>query len=164
LGIERINIEQSTRNKLGMIDAVLAYLSGETPELRALQGKEEEYEQSAEGDAIVEAKKHEARELLKAVRARWNSLLDNMDAPADKFGALLGETTRTKLRAGDTLLNLLVRRDLRISYRNEIERPLKNIFLGGELEAVRKKLDEIHGQIRQSRLFVATHMHAGDGN
>jgi len=160
-GIERINIEQSTHNKLAMIDAVLAYLAGDMVELRALP---EEYGQSTEGDAIVESKKDEARELLTAVRARWKTLLVNMDAEAHKFAELLDAATRAKIRAGDTLLNLLVRRDLRISYRNEIERPLKSIFLGGELEAVRKKLDEIHAQVRQGRLFAATHMHAGDGN
>ncbi len=33
-GIERINIEQSTQNKLRMIDAVLDYLAGDLPELR----------------------------------------------------------------------------------------------------------------------------------
>jgi FAD/FMN-containing dehydrogenase/Fe-S oxidoreductase len=163
-GIERINIEQSTRNKLATIEAVLAYLAGATPELRALQGREEEYEQSAEGDAIIDAKKREARELLASVRTRWNTILDNIDADANKLAQVLDDASRAKIRPGDTLFNLLLRRDLRISYRNEIERPLKNVFLGGELEAVRKKLDEIHASIRQGRLFVATHMHAGDGN
>src|SRR5690606_14587372 len=52
VGIERINIEQSTRNKLRMIDAVLEYLSGELPELRQAHG----YEASAENTAIIAAK------------------------------------------------------------------------------------------------------------
>ncbi|HKQ30990.1 MAG TPA: DUF3400 domain-containing protein, partial [Burkholderiales bacterium] len=160
-GIERINIEQSTRNKLAMIDAVLDYLAGPMPELRTMTA---EYEQSAEGDAIFESKKGEARELLGTVRARWNALLDNMDAETQRFTHQLDDATRSRARPGDTLFTLLLRRDLRISYRNEIERPLKTIFLGGELEAVRKRLDEIHARIRQGRLFVATHMHAGDGN
>ena len=160
-GIERINIEQSTRNKLRMIDAVLGYLGGDMPELRRLP---EEYEQSAEGDAIVESKKQEARELLRAVSARWRTILEHMDTDARQFADVLDAALRTRIRAGDTLFNLLLRRDLRISYRNEVEKPLKDIFLGGELEAVRKKLDEIHAHIRQGRLFVATHMHAGDGN
>ena len=29
---------------------------------------------------------------------------------------------------------------------------------------LRTKLDDIHKELRSSRLFVATHMHAGDGN
>jgi FAD/FMN-containing dehydrogenase/Fe-S oxidoreductase len=160
-GIERINIEQSTRNKLRMIDAVLDYLAGPMPELRV---RPDEYEQSREGDAIVESKKLEARQLLNTVRMRWVEILDNMDADAKSFDRVLDDAARAKLRPNDTLFTLLLRRDLRISYRQGIERPLKNIFLGGELENVRKKLDDIHAQIRQSRLFVATHMHAGDGN
>jgi FAD/FMN-containing dehydrogenase/Fe-S oxidoreductase len=159
-GIERINIEQSTRNKLQMIDAVLAYLAGDTPEMRSVK----DYEQSAEGDAILEAKKRDAHQHLTAVAARWRRILASMDAPAAQHLDLLDDAVRAKLRADDTLFSLLLRRDLRISYRAEVERPLKTILLGGELEAVRKKLDEIHGQIRQGRLFVATHMHAGDGN
>lgn len=56
------------------------------------------------------------------------------------------------------------RRDLRISYRRIIERPLKEIYAGQDMQAVRNKLDAIHAELRNSRLFVATHMHAGDGN
>ncbi len=159
-GIERINIEQSTRNKLRMIDAVLDYLGGEMPELRT----DTDYAQSTEGDVIIESKKREAREQLTTAARRWRTILDNMDADAQKFASVLDDTARAGIRPHDTLLNLLLRRDLRISYRNEVERPLKSIFLGGELEAVHRKLDAIHAQIRQSRLFVATHMHAGDGN
>ena len=59
---------------------------------------------------------------------------------------------------------MLQRRDLRFSYRRSVERPLKEIFAGLQLEPVRRRFDEIHAGIRSSRLFVATHMHAGDGN
>ncbi len=45
-----------------------------------------------------------------------------------------------------------------------MERPLKEIFAGREWEGVTAQLDAIHKRIRSSRLFVATHMHAGDGN
>jgi FAD/FMN-containing dehydrogenase/Fe-S oxidoreductase len=159
-GIEHINIEQSIRNKLQMIDAVLEYLSGDLPELREAR----DYESSKEGDAIVEAKKSAAREHLSNVRARWRTLLDNLDVDARQFNAILDDTTRGRIRAGDTLFHLAQRRDLRISYRRDVERPLKSIFLGRELEGICRRLDEIHAQWRSGRLFVATHMHAGDGN
>ncbi|MFN3785549.1 MAG: DUF3683 domain-containing protein, partial [Thiothrix sp.] len=48
-GIETINIRQSMQNKLRMIDAILAHLQGELPELRTVV----DYEASAERDAIV---------------------------------------------------------------------------------------------------------------
>jgi Fe-S oxidoreductase len=38
------------------------------------------------------------------------------------------------------------------------------MFSGERFAAVRAKLDAIHAEIRPSRLFVALHMHAGDGN
>ncbi len=159
-GIDRINIEQSTQNKLKMIDAVLDYLAGDMPELHA--GPDEE--RSSEGDAILESKKRDARHHLTEVRTRWRAILVNLDADAQRNAAVLDAAERAKIRPGDSFFDLLARRDLRISYRREVERPLKNIFLGGELESVRRRLDEIHAGLRASRLFVALHMHAGDGN
>ncbi len=41
---------------------------------------------------------------------------------------------------------------------------LDEIFTGQDLAPVREKLDAIHAEIRDERLFVALHMHAGDGN
>ncbi|MFP5505446.1 MAG: DUF3400 domain-containing protein, partial [Gammaproteobacteria bacterium] len=159
-GIERINIEHSTRNKLAMIDAVLEYLAGALPELRVGT----EYEDSAENRAIVAAKTEAARAHLRAVAERWRTLLENLDHPAERHAALLPEDLRARLPAGETLLSLLLKRELRVSYRREVERPLKEIFAGREWDGVTAQLDAIHKRIRSSRLFVATHMHAGDGN
>jgi FAD/FMN-containing dehydrogenase/Fe-S oxidoreductase len=159
-GIERINIEQSMHNKLRMLDAVDEYLSGELPELRQVA----EYESSAENNAIVADKQRAAREHLAAVRARWSALFSRLDAAAAERGDLLEAELRAKLRPGDTLLALLLRRELRISYRREVAQVLKEIFGGQEFAPVRARLDEIHAAIRSGRLFVALHMHAGDGN
>ncbi|GAB4302154.1 MAG: FAD/FMN-binding oxidoreductase [Thiohalomonadaceae bacterium] len=159
-GIERINIEQSTQNKLRMIEAVLEYLSGDLPELATAP----DYEASAENDAIVAGKKEAARELLLAVQGRWQAILANLDAAAAQHPALVGSELLPRVQAGDSLFNLIQRRELRISYRREVERPLKEIFSGRDMAPVRERLDAIHSRIRASRLFVATHMHAGDGN
>lgn len=77
---------------------------------------------------------------------------------------LLSDEVLKLLADTDTLFNVLQRRDLRISYRKEVEKPLKELFQGQSLEVLRNKLDDIHKELRSSRLFVATHMHAGDGN
>jgi FAD/FMN-containing dehydrogenase/Fe-S oxidoreductase len=159
-GIARINIEQSTRNKLRMIDAVIDYLKGDLPELRQVQ----DYEASAENSAIIAGKTAAACAHLEQVRARWTSILERLDELARGHAELLDPELRERLQPQDTLVRLLLRRELRISYRRDVERPLKEILGGREMEGVRRRLDEIHAAIRSSRLFVAIHMHAGDGN
>lgn len=164
-GIERINIELSTRNKLRMIDAALAYLDGDMPELhRVVAGQAPDFDDSEEGAAIIGAKRQGAREHLRAVHARWTALLANIDAPAIDHLDLLDDDARGELQGEETLFRLLQRRVLRISYRRSVEQPLKEIFRGHELAGVRERLDAIHAENRAGRLFVATHMHAGDGN
>ncbi len=173
-GIERINIEQSTHNKLRMLDAVDDYLAGDLPELRQVP----EYEASEEASAIVAAKREAARSHVEQVRARWSAILSHLDTPAGELAHLLAPEAavwqpevavrhhepHVDIHPGVTFVQLLLRRELRISYRHDVERPLKEIFGGHEFEAVRKRLDAMHAEIRPSRLFVALHMHAGDGN
>jgi FAD/FMN-containing dehydrogenase/Fe-S oxidoreductase len=158
-GIERINIEQSTHNKLKIIAAALDYLSAEVPEPRR-----DGYEASTESRDIWEAKLVAARAHLEKVRGRWTALLQYIDVAADNYPELLDEHAGLCAQPEDTIFSLLQRRDLRISYRREVERPLKEIFAGRDLDSVRMRLDQIHADIRAGRLFVATHMHAGDGN
>ncbi len=158
-GLERIIIEQSIHNKLRIIDAVLEYLDGDLPELRDSL----DYEESSDPD-LIEGKKGAAREQLHRVRDDWRLWLDNLDAPAVGFLESLPEKVGAKARDNDTLLDLLQRRDLRISYRRRVEHPLKEIFFGRGLEGMCRRFDAIHAGLRASRLFIATHMHAGDGN
>jgi len=159
-GVERINIEQSIKNKLAMIAGLQVYFDSDMRETHV----HEEYQDSEENNEILERKKQSAIEYLKAIQQRWQIMLDNLDDQAVSHLDLLGDETRDKVRPGDTLLNLLLRRDCRISYRTEVEQPIKAIYSGREFEAVREQLDKIHTDIRSSRIFVATHMHAGDGN
>jgi FAD/FMN-containing dehydrogenase/Fe-S oxidoreductase len=157
-GIERINIVQSTLNKLDMANAVCDYLSHDPKELH------QELTECVENDAIVKAKIDAACTLIAEVRVRWESVLSSFDQPASEMTSLLSEDIKANLSESDTLFDVLQRRDLRISYRSEVERPLKELFRGQDFEALCQKLDDIHSERRSSRLFVATHMHAGDGN
>ncbi len=159
-GIERINIEHSIANKLRMVDALSEYLAGDMPESRQLP----DYEASDENTVILDSKRQAAQEHLQEVRSRWQQILEHLDDDAADYVDLLDDNARGVMTAEDSVVALLLRRDLRISFRREVERPLKEIFGGGDLEPLRKRFDNIHGSIRSSRLFVATHMHAGDGN
>lgn len=159
-GIERINIEQSIRNKDAIMAAVLEYLEG----VLLGSGQTGGLDDSAEGGAILAAKRDAALAAVHRVRLRWQRILEDLDAPAAGHLDLLQESERVALRPGDSLLELLLRRDLRQSYTREVGEPLCEIFAGQELAGVRRRLAEIHARIRDSRLFVALHMHAGDGN
>ncbi|WP_078118012.1 DUF3683 domain-containing protein [Thiosocius teredinicola] len=157
-GIERINIEHSIKNKLEVLDKFDALLEQRTP-------SPDEVEDSND---IVRNKYLLAHSLLKQVRQRWQALSEHLDDPAEAYTEgrqnilLAGETD--KLRAGDTLLDMLLRRDIVVSYRNELKQPLREIFQGSSLESLREDLRAIHAEERNNRLFVALHMHAGDGN
>jgi len=159
-GIERINIEQSIANKLQIMRAVLDYLSGGMPEGRL----GEEYEASSENDAIQASKRAAARERVSAAIERWQDIQINLQAPVANHTELLRDKEQSLAREGDTLLEMMLRRDLVHSYRKEVAAPLGEILNGQEMRPVREKLGRIHSEIRDSRLFVALHMHAGDGN
>ena len=159
-GIEHINIEQSIKNKLATIAAVTHYLQSDLPELRATP----DYEASSESETIIGNKREAALGHLRKTAQRWQAVLDNLDAKATLHKHLLEDNEQAKISAKDTLFNLLQRYAMRISYKTAVAAPLKEIFTGREFAAVHQRLDDIHREVRSSRLFVATHMHAGDGN
>ncbi len=159
-GIERINIELSINNKIDMATAVINWLSKDTPLLQPSATSE----RNAEGEVILASKREAALQYAQQIKQRWLDILAHIDDPATQQLQLLDEATQSLAQKHDRLIDLLLRRDLRISYRNGMERPLKEIFSGHSLLPLHKRLDQIHSDIRSSRLFVALHMHAGDGN
>ncbi|MCB1866916.1 MAG: DUF3683 domain-containing protein [Chromatiales bacterium] len=159
-GIERINIEQSLDNKLEIADAALAYLTGDLPELRARDG----FAESAENTEILNAKRASAESAVRAAIRRWRAIRDHLDAPAREHAQLWGEAEAARMQPNDAVVDLLLRRDAVVSYRREVAQPINDAFSGHNLAAVRERLKAIHATGRNNRLFVALHMHAGDGN
>lgn len=160
-GIERINIEQSTHNKLAIIDAVESYLQGEQLErfIAATYVDDPEYQQ------IVHSKRDAALAQINVTRQLWNAMLAELDTPVEQLLPLIRHQLDIVTDdPGATLLSLLQQRSIRVSYRERIERPLKEVFSGRDLGPIHQRLDQIHAEMRSSRIFVATHMHAGDGN
>jgi FAD/FMN-containing dehydrogenase/Fe-S oxidoreductase len=159
-GIERINIEESTRNKILIAQEVLDYLAD--PAHLEILG--EEFEASEENRMILQAKFELARQAVRQARERWETILEQIEAPATAHLALMSESEQALLQSDDRLLDMLLRRDLVISYRQDVASRLEEIFSGQEMQALRHALREIHRRLRDARLFVALHMHAGDGN
>jgi len=159
-GIECINIEQAISNKIKICDAITKYLDGNLKDAR----EDDSYATSAEAEAIIEKKCVTAKHLISTKKQRWSNILQNLNSPAVEVKSLLLENEIEYVRDNDDLIDLLLRRDCVISYTNEIYRALSEIFSGQDLKPVREKFKLIHGDIKDSKLFVALHMHAGDGN
>ncbi|ODB91327.1 FAD-linked oxidase [Candidatus Thiodiazotropha endoloripes] len=159
-GIERINIEESIRNKITIADEVLAYLVGD----HSLRKADDDFEASDENRSILQAKLDLAKQAVEQARNRWHTLLTRIEASAEENIDLVNGLDRSLIRKQDRLLDLLLRRDLVVSYRTEIATRLDEIFSGQEVKNLRLAMREIHTRLRDSRLFVALHMHAGDGN
>ena len=53
---------------------------------------------------------------------------------------------------------------LRASWKTQMHAPLQDIFAGAALKPIVDECQKIHGQVLKGRVWVALHMHAGDGN
>ncbi|MBU2750909.1 FAD-binding oxidoreductase, partial [Acidithiobacillus thiooxidans] len=158
--VERINIEQSISSKLRSLAALEAYFNGDLAEIR----KAKDYEDSSEDQAIVAAKRAAALALIEDTRQRWESLLRLLDEHGTLHPELLDAPAAAALQPEETLIDLLLRGALRVSYRERVGRPLEALFAGDAFNALRERIREIHAEHKRARLFVALHMHAGDGN
>jgi FAD/FMN-containing dehydrogenase/Fe-S oxidoreductase len=150
-GIERINIELSLSNKLRILDALDAFLSGEL-------------KPAAEGEALsatelVGGRADAAREVVRDAQRRWRWLLDHLDAPIEGYDRWQGAAA-----GGRTVFRALQDHSVRVSWKTEVREPLMALFDGRPFDAIRAEIDAIHGRVLKSRVFVALHMHAGDGN
>ena len=53
---------------------------------------------------------------------------------------------------------------MRVSWKQEIRAQLRQIFNGAAYKLILDEATAIHQKVLRSRVFVALHMHAGDGN
>ena len=150
-GIERINIELSIHNKLKLVDALEVFIQGDLP----LQA-DEDGNADPEG---VKSKQVIALQLLRDMRAKWRLILNTLDEPVSVLGPI-GEP----FSQYPNVFRAMQSYDLRISWKREIKRPLADIFAGREYQKILNELDAIHKKVLKSRVFIALHMHAGDGN
>jgi len=160
-GIERINIELSTQNKLALCDALSEFLKGELPLYRG--------DTTLETDVLIGDRRQAALDYVAAVRLRWEWLLDNLDLPLAEaesrflsYGVQAGELTN---RADNpTLFHRLQDYSVRVSWKKELHARLIKIFDGGVYRPIVERIEAIHKEVLRGRVFVALHMHAGDGN
>ncbi|NYT68537.1 DUF3683 domain-containing protein [Pusillimonas noertemannii] len=170
--IERINIELSTRNKLRLLDQIELFLtSGELP-----VGKTEDHEDAEHTrEDILQERVRDAVATLQAVRERWNWLLLNLDLPlAEGLGRMqdLGLedpaqrplASRLAVQPDACVFNVVQDHTLRVSWKTEVRALMERYFAGADCAAVLAEIQAIHDRVLRGRVFVALHMHAGDGN
>ncbi len=136
-GIERINIELSLRNKLKLCDALLEFFEKNNLPLGKQDGAAEI--PSAE---LLEDRVHQAMDLIRDVRAQWAGWLADVA----------------------TLFPQLQDHSLRASWKTQIRQPLAQIFSGDAFKPILAEVVNIHQRVLKGRVWVALHMHAGDGN
>ena len=155
-GIERINIELSIANKLALLDALDDYLQGELPLMQ--------HGETLPAPELLGDRRESARELVAKTRARWQYLLDNLDLPVAQARAEFVPGLAAMAHAGKTVFALLQDHSLRVSWKDEVRGDLQRLFDGQVFHRILESFAAIHQRVLKGRVFVALHMHAGDGN
>ena len=136
-GIEKINIELSIKNKLILLDALEEYfVKG-----NLVLGKSDDASEIPSTE-ILEDRATQAIQMLQEVRARWSDYSQQLDHYFEQ----------------------LQDRTIRVSWKIEVRERLKQIFMGAAFAPILTECNAIHKKILRKRVFVALHMHAGDGN
>jgi FAD/FMN-containing dehydrogenase/Fe-S oxidoreductase len=168
--IERINIELSFKNKLAMLAQLQEYFAGELalakvddPELQRIPNAE-----------LIGDRQQQVCEVLASVQARWQYLYDNLDTSLERALPQLAALGFAPLRSdfeqrlarepAARVLDLLQDRSIRTSWKSEVRAHLRRLFVGSAFTPVLQAAEEIHRRVLRGRVWVALHMHAGDGN
>lgn len=136
-GIERINIELSLRNKIRLADELEAFFQrGNLP-----LGKGDDASEIPTAE-LLEDRVQQALALVREVRSLWSGWLRDVDR----------------------LFPQLQDHSLRASWKTQIRAPLQQIFNGVAFGPLLDECNAIHQRVLKGRVWVALHMHAGDGN
>jgi len=136
-GIERINIELSLRNKIRLADELEAFFSrGNLP-----LGKQDDASEIPSAE-LLEDRVAQALALVRQVREQWQGWLRDVDS----------------------LFSQLQDHQLRASWKTQLRAPLQGIFAGAAFGAILAEVVAVHQRVLKGRVWIALHMHAGDGN
>ena len=160
-GIERINIEFSIANKLDLVSRLAEFFSREN-ELPVHE------DAKVDRATLFGDRPMRALELLKQVAERWKYIVGHMDDVAARVRTDLEGLGMDSAKIGrDPELTVFERvqlHEMRISWKAELRDPLREIFGGRDFAPVMKAIEALHQEVLRGRVFVALHMHAGDGN
>ncbi len=138
-GIEYINIELSLKNKVLFCEELLKYLRTEAIPITSLNKRSEDEEIPAD---LLKEKFESARQLVEEVRSLWSGWLNDLD------------NSFVPLQSHEWVA----------SWKKSLREPLGNIFSGNLYAPIFDECKAIHKRVLRQRVFIALHMHAGDGN
>ncbi len=145
LGIERINIELSLRNKLALVGRLEEFfLQGKLP-----LGKTDDAGEIPSAE-LLEDRVQQALALLREIRTLWSAWLQGLDV--------------VQPEAQRSFFDQLQDGSLRASWKRQILKPLQAMFAGAAFTPLLDECRRIHKEVLRGRVWVALHMHAGDGN
>ena len=170
--IEHINIELSIGNKLKLVAALRQLLSGAWPATHLHQGD------AGNDPALQEDLRRRsdlAMQLLERIGARWSFLLAHLHDPlADVLPGLAAHhidlpqdrmpIPQAAVESHPRIVDLIQEHLIRVSWKRELREPLRGIFGGNVFAPIIERIEATHRSVLRSRVFVALHMHAGDGN
>ncbi|HEY0846104.1 MAG TPA: DUF3683 domain-containing protein [Noviherbaspirillum sp.] len=168
-GIERINIELSIKNKLQLLAELRGFFAGSHLPL----GKSEDADANdIPAEELLGDRVAQAVQLLEATHARWSYLLANLDKPLREARSdlealqvpMLWIDERLARQPDAAVFHVVQDRTIRVSWKAEVRAQLRQIFNGGAFKLILDECSAIHKRVLRGRVFVALHMHAGDGN
>ncbi|MEO7854070.1 MAG: FAD-binding oxidoreductase, partial [Rubrivivax sp.] len=144
-GIERLNIELSLRNKLQLIERLQQFFAAGPLPLGQGDDALDIPRSELLGDRVPQA-----LQLLREVRALWSHWLAELDT--------------VQADTGRSFFEQLQDHSLRASWKTQVLQPLRSVFAGAAFPAVLDACQRIHKEVLHGRVWIALHMHAGDGN
>jgi FAD/FMN-containing dehydrogenase/Fe-S oxidoreductase len=168
--IERINIELSFANKIKMLRELRDFFETELP-----LGKTDDPDLAGVSRAeLLGDRQIQAQQVIADTLARWTYLAEHLDTPLSDampqlatlgFAPLRGDFERRVEREPMVrIFDLVQDRSLRTSWKTEVRAHLRRLFVGGACLPILEAVEEIHKRVLRGRVWVALHMHAGDGN
>jgi FAD/FMN-containing dehydrogenase/Fe-S oxidoreductase len=159
-GIERINIEFSIDNKLKLVARLAEFFAAGNFPVHT--------DDKIDPKALFADRPTQALELLDRTARRWAFILAHLDRAASHVRTDLEGLGLHPDHIGEDVDETVFARvqlhQMRISWKTELRDPLRQIFSGREFEPVMAAIEAIHTEVLRGRVFVALHMHAGDGN
>ena len=144
-GIERINIELSLRNKLQLLDRLEHFFAAGNLPL----GKSDDAGEIPSAE-LLEDRVQQALAVVRETRALWQHWLTHLD--------------ERQADTGTSYFEQLQDHSLRASWKTQVLKALQQIFAGAAFAPIVTEARRVHKEVLRGRVWVALHMHAGDGN